>query len=206
MRRDARGRAALARVARTFDDETAGAEDAHVADFRGGAPRELARQLAFRLAEAEQHALRALVDASAPRNRASPSTGSRTGTGRCGSRRARARARASLEVAQVDGAVGRDQELGQRELALAEDAERARSSPRACSARARPRPRARGSRSRRSSRGRRHAGITTGKSGESSSWRKSPMKKSSWRGLPTTVAGHTDRVAAVTERLDVKTG
>ena len=36
----------------------------------------------------------------------------------------------------------------------------------------------------------RRQGITSGNNGDSSSWRRSPMKKSSCRGLPTTVAGN----------------
>ena len=72
-------------------------------------------------------------------SRACPSTGSRRRRGRspaaCAPGRASSVARKSL---QIDVAIGHEQELGQRQLPLAEDAEGAAPSPRAGSARAPP--------------------------------------------------------------------
>ena len=157
----------------------------------GSVGRENSRgSVAHRIAEPEPHALRALVDRAARCSRACPSTGSRTRRGR--SRVACARARASSVARKSCRSTSRSvtqQELRQRELPLAEDAERARH-------RLAPVALAHDGGGERviaglavRTRGARTAGITSGKSGDSSSCSRSPMKKSSWRGLPTTVAG-----------------
>ena len=108
-----------------------------------------------------------------------------------------------MKSAQVDVAVGDEQELGAATAALRRGCGTRSPSPRAGSARARPPRPASDSRSRRTTTAARTAGITSGNSGDSSSCSRSPMKKSSWRGLPTTVAG-IDRVAPMRQPLDVE--
>ena len=107
------------------------------------------------------------------------------------------------EVLEVDGPVGHEQELGERELALAEDPEGAGHGLAAVAL-------LDDGRGQRVIAGlavgpeaRRTPGITSGKSGESSSCSRSPMKKSSCRGLPDDGRG-VDRVAPVREWLDLE--
>ena len=168
--------------------------------------RNCARQLAHRIAEPEPARPSSPRSPRARCSRACPSTGSRTRRGRSPDGvRARTCVERGAEVPQVDVAIGHAAGTWSATAAPRRGCGTRSPSPRAGSARLHDRGGERVVAGLAVRPQRRTAGITSGNSGDSSSCSRSPMKKSSWRGLPTTVAG-IDRVAPCASRSTSNTG